>query len=282
MNENLNKMPRAYILIKWIMFTAAVTSMAIVAAFYPIKGNLPLIVVPSILVLLLAKPVFFEKMKLNTLVVMRILVVFAAIDIFPRQLYVNIILWMLVVNILEATFTDLLRHKKYFNAVSGFAVAIGVFTLSGMWAYGAPIGNYYIVGGVLPIITICYVAAYTIWNWIFVTNEFSPSVALMHVGILSAPLIGGLLTAWMGPYGGLTMWLILRANSLSIGGWMQIGAKPWFEKEFADEGFSKFVDGVHKTSVQVVLMVINLALIGTCIYYAYATGTIALPSLAWQ
>ena len=86
-----------------------------------------------------------------------------------------------------------------------------------------------------------YAIAYTIWNWIFVSNEFSDSVALMHVGFLSAPLLGCLFTSGMGVFGGLGMWLLLRANSLAIGGWMQIGAKDWFEREFANARFSKFV-----------------------------------------
>mgnify|MGYP003391159735 CR=1 FL=1 len=63
---------------KWIMFTAAITGMAIISAFYPIHANIPLVVIPSILVLIFAKPVFFEKLKLITLLTMRILNVFAA------------------------------------------------------------------------------------------------------------------------------------------------------------------------------------------------------------
>lgn len=95
MNERpttITTQEKVNILIKWIMFTAAITGMALLAAFYPVKGNIPLIVIPSLLVLFLGKPVFFEKLKLTTLVVIRILIVFAALNIFPRQLYVNIIL----------------------------------------------------------------------------------------------------------------------------------------------------------------------------------------------
>lgn len=267
------------VLIKWIMFTAAITGLALISAFYPIQGNVPIIVIPSILVLLFAKPVFFEKLKLTTLVIMRIVIVFAALSLFKRQLYVNLILWALVINILEATFTDLLKHKKYLNAISGFALALGVFSLSGSWAEGAPMGCFYTVGGVIPAVTLCYVIGYTLWNWIFVTNEFSEAVSLMHVGFLSAPIIGGICTLWMGPYGGLGMWLLLRANSLAIGGWMQIGAKKWFEREYYAPGFAKFVHWTHKTPVQVVCMIINVALMSYCLYTAYKTGTIALPSL---
>ncbi len=272
--RQLEARPRVEVLFKWIMFTAAITGMAIVSAFYPIQANIPLIVVPSILVLLFAKPVFFEKLKLTTLVVMRVVIVFAALRLFNPQVYVDVILLMLIVNILEATFTDLLRHKKIFNAISGFALAAGVIVLHGSWAYGAMIGDYYIAVGVLPIITAFYVIAYTLWNWIFVTNEFSASVALMHVGFLGAPLIGSLCTLGLGAYGGLGMWLLLRANSLAIGGWLQIGAKGWFEREFHDDRFARFVEWTKKTPVQVALMIVNVGLIAAAIILAALNGGI--------
>lgn len=124
---------KADILIKWIMFTAAITGMAIFSAFYPIAGNVPMIVIPSILVLFFAKPVFFERLKLTTLLTMRIIIVFAALKLFNPQVYVDLIMLALIINILEATFTDLLRYKKYFNAISGFALALGVISLRGLW-----------------------------------------------------------------------------------------------------------------------------------------------------
>jgi hypothetical protein len=134
--------PRMELLAKWLMFTAAILFMAIMSLFSPIWANLPLIVIPSILVLIFAKPVFFEKMKLATLVVARVTIVFAALRLFNPQVFVDFMLLMLIINILEATFTDLLKHKKYFNAVSGFALALGVIALKGSWAYGAQIGDY--------------------------------------------------------------------------------------------------------------------------------------------
>ncbi len=263
---------KADTLIKWVMFTAAITGMAIFSGFYPIVGNVPMIVIPSILVLLLAKPVFFERLKLTTLLTMRIVIVFAAMKLFNPQVYVDLIMLALIVNILEATFTDLLRYKKYFNAVSGFAVALGVVSLRGLWQWDAPFGNYYLTRGVIPAVTLMYALAYTIWNWIFVTNEFSDSVALMHVGFLLAPLLGCLFTSGMGVYGGLGMWLLLRANSLAIGGWMQIGAKDWFEREFQSDAFSKFVAWTKKRNVQIAAMLINLVLIGACIVITVMHG----------
>ena len=268
------KKGKADIIIKWIMFTAAITGLALFASFYPVQGNIPVIVVPSILVLILAKPVFFERLKLTTLLTMRILIIVAALGFFNPQVYVDIIMLMLIVNILEATFTDFFRYKKYLNGISGLAVAVGVIALRGVWQFGAPFGDYYLTKGVIPAVTICYAVAYTIWNWIFVSNEFSPSVALMHVGFLSAPFIGSLVTLGMGAYGGIGMWLLMRANSLAIGGWMQIGAKDWFEREFECERFAKFVQWTKKKNVQVVAMIINLALIGTAVGITMAHGGI--------
>lgn len=265
---------RVEIIIKWVMFTAAITGMAIISGFYPVYGNIPLIVIPSILVLLFSKPVFFERLKLTTLLTMRILVVFAALRFFNPQVYVDLIMLALIVNILEATLTDLLRYKKYYNAISGFALALGVITLRGLWQYDTPFGDYYLARGALPVITIMYAVAYTIWNWIFVTNEFSSSVALMHVGFLSAPLIGSLCTLGLGAYGGIGMWLLLRANSLAIGGWMQIAAKQWFENEFYNEKFDKFVKWTKGRNVQIVCMLVNLALIAACIILMMQNGGI--------
>ena len=262
------------VLIKWIMFTAAITGMAIISALYPLQGNIPLIVIPSVLVLIFSKPVFFERLKLTTLLTMRILIVLAALRLFNPQVFVDCIMLMLIINILEATFTDLLRYQKYFNAVSGFALALGVITLRGLWQFDAPIGDYYLARGAVPAITIMYALAYTLWNWIFVTNEFSSSVALMHVGFLGAPLIGSLCTLGLGAYGGIGMWLLLRANSLSIGGWMQIAAKDWFERGFYHERFDRFVTWTKGRNVQIACMIINLALIAACIVLMMQNGGI--------
>jgi len=273
--------PRMELFAKWLMFTAAILFMAIMAMFYPVEANIPLIVIPSILVLIFAKPVFFEKMKLTTLVIMRIIIVFAAFRLFNPQIYVDVILLMLIINILEATFTDLLKHKKYFNAISGFALALGVIALKGSWAYGAPIGNYYLVYGPTFAVTFCYVIAYTLWNWIFVTDEFSPSVSLMHVGFLTAPIFGCLATLGLGAFGGFGMWLLLRANTLSIGGWLQISSKGWFEKEFYSPKFAAFIAWTHKSVPQIIFMVINLALIATCIGIAASMNAIGYTPAPW-
>lgn len=275
MNTKLKKGTRTEVLIKWVMFTAAITGMAVVSGMYPVQGNILLAIVPSVLVLVFAKPVFFEKLKLMTLLTMRVAAVFAALYLFNPQFFVDVVMLMLIVNILEATFTDLLRYKKYCNAVSGFTVALGVITLRGLWQFDAPMGAYYLARGALPAVTVMYAIAYTLWNWIFVTNEFSSSVALMHVGFLGAPLIGSLCTLGLGPYGGIGMWLLLRGSSLTIGGWMQIGAKDWFEEEFFDEKFDRFVTWTKGRNVQIVCMLINIALIAACIILMLQNGGIS-------
>lgn len=274
--EEFPARPRTEICYKLLMFTAAITGMALLSAFYPVWGNVPLIVIPSLLTLFFAKPVFFEKMKLTTLVAMRTLVVLAAFRLFNPQVYVDLILLALIVNILEATFTDIFRYKRIWNGISGIALAAGVVALKGVWQ---PVGelpfgmDYYLVGGP-GLVTIFYIIAYTLWNWIFVTDEFSPSVALMHVGFLAAPILGCICTLGMGPLGGFQMWLLLRACTLSIGGWLQIGIKGWFEREFFDEKFAKFVDWVHTTPVQVVCMIINVGLMVAAIIISYQAGAI--------
>ena len=265
--------PRAELFVKWVMFTASILGMAILSAFYPTSANVILIVIPSIYVIIFARPVFFEKMKLTTLVVMRILIVLAALRVFNPQIYVDLILLMLIINILEATLTDIVKYKRYYQGVSGIFLALGVIALKGSWAYDAFIGNYYITYGgpglanptVATLIILFYAIAYTIWNWIFVTNEFSDSVSLMHVGFLLAPLIGGVCTLGLGWFGGLNMWLLLRANTLSIGGWLQILAKGWFEKEFKSPNFSAFVKWTKKTGPQIAFMIINVSLIIACL-----------------
>ena len=268
--------PKTEICYKLIMFTAAITGMALLSSFYPVWGSVPLIVIPSLLTLLFAKPVFFEKMKLTTLVIMRLLMVVAAYRLFNPQVYVDFILLALIVNILEATFTDFFRHKKIWNGISGLALAAGVVALHGVWLPqgAAPFGmDYYLVGGP-GAVTILYIIGYTLWNWIFVTDEFSPSVSLMHIGFLAAPIIGCICTLGMGELGGFNMWLLLRACTLSIGGWMQIGAKGWFEREFYNAKFAKFIDWVHTTPVQIVCMLINVGLMAAAIIIAAKNGAI--------
>ncbi|SHI53492.1 hypothetical protein SAMN05444401_0931 [Clostridium amylolyticum] len=233
----------------WFMFTATVLGTALLTAYNPIWANVPLNVIPAVLVLLFLKPVFFEKLKLSTLIIMRTLIVFAVAELIPGQTYVNVVMVFLAINILEATFTDL-KHKQYFNFVTGLVLAVSVIVLKGTWE-----GGIYSAHGHTVEATICWIIAYTLWNWIFVTGEFSASISLMHVGILLAPIIGVIITINPG------LWLLLRANTLTFGGILQISNKRYFEKSFENEKFEKFIQFTHKNIVQLILMMINLALI---------------------
>jgi len=233
----------------WFMFTATVTGIGLLTSYFPIWGNIPFNVVPAILVLLFLKPVFFEKLKLSTLITMRVLIVLAVFNVLPGDLYVKIVLVFLVINILEATFTDL-KHKQYFNFVTGLVLAAGVYALKGTW-----LGSIYSADAANATATICWIIAYTIWNWIFVTGEFSGSISLMHVGILGAPIIGIIITKNPG------LWLLLRANTLTFGGVLQIANKEYFEMAFANKRFEKFIAYSHKNSIQCLLMIVNIALI---------------------
>lgn len=59
--------PRAELVVKLVLFTAAITAMAVMSAFYPIWANIPFIVIPSLLTLFFAKPVFSKNSNLRHL-----------------------------------------------------------------------------------------------------------------------------------------------------------------------------------------------------------------------
>lgn len=238
-----------------LALTVIITGISMLTSFQPIWANIPFNIIIPIVVLLKLKTVFFEKLKLSTLLVMRTLVVFAVLGIIPGDFYVNLVLVFLGINILEATFTDF-KRKKYFNFVTGIIMTGSVFLLKGLW-----LGKYYEASSNNIYGMVAWIIAYTIWNWIFVTNEFSPSIAKLHVGILAAPIIGSILTANPG------FWLIFRANSLTTGGNIQIANKEYLEKTLEDSSFTKFVHWTKKDSVQIVLMILNIALMGVTLTF---------------
>lgn len=234
----------------WFMFTACVLGVSMLTSYQPILGNIPLNVIPALLVLVYLKPVFFEKLKLSTLVVMRTLIVLAVLNVIPGQTYVNLVLIFLIINILEATITDF-KHKQYYNFVTGLILTGSVFLLKGVWEGGVYTANARTIAA-----TIAWIVAYTLWNWIFVTGEFSPAISLMHVGILLAPILGAIITKNPG------IWLLLRANTLTFGGILQISNKDYFEKSFKNDKFAKFIKFTHKKNVQISFMAVNLLLLG--------------------
>lgn len=237
-------------MIVWGIAAIVITAVSMFTSYQPLWGNVPINVIIPIVVLISLKPVFFERLKLSTLILIRALIAVVVLGFMDGTLYVKIVLAFLIINILEATFTDL-KYKKYYNFVTGLALAASVLVLKGTW-----LGNFYVADAATAFGTICWIIAYTIWNWIFVTDEFSPSIAWLHIGILAAPILGCLLVWTPG------MWLIFRANSLTFGGVLQIVNKEFFEEKLENEKFTKFVLATQKNSVQLVLMVINLVLLG--------------------
>ena len=107
----------------------------------------------------------------------------------------------------------------------------------------------------MAIGTVCWLAAYTIWNWLFVVGEFSPAIGYLHIGILLSPILSVLLTGNPG------LWLVFRANSLTCGGVFQIACKEQVEQRLENEKITAFVKKVRSRPVQIVCMIINLVLI---------------------
>ena len=257
-----------------IMFTL-ITIVSMGASVFPVWVNLPFNVILPIIVLIKLKPVMFERLKLTTLVIMRIFVLVPAFHLMPGNLYVKCILVMLFINIGEATMTDLLKNKMYFNFVTGVFLALSVFFLAGEWTEGfaGPFSAIYNadvthrgaglfgVNGYVVSATAAWIIAYTLWNWIFVIGEFSPSVGYLHVGILLSPIVSMLITGNPGH------WLIFRANSLTCGGVFQIAKKEYVEKSLKNEKMASFIRMVKGNTAQLILMLVNLALIA---YTAYA------------
>jgi len=237
----------------FILLTLLITVLAMLTSYQPIWANIPINIILPIIVLLKLDTVFFEKLKLSTLLLMRVLIVFAVLGFVPGDLYVKIVLAFLCINILEATLTDL-RKKKYCNVITGIALVVTVFLMKGTW-----LDYYYIAtsDGILGMVF--WIIAYTIWNWIFVTNEFSPAIALYHVGVLSAPLLGIMFKQDPG------LWLIFRGNSLTIAGIIQIANKEYLEEKFMNRGFTNFVETISKKNVQIILMIINLILLAAMV-----------------
>lgn len=261
--------------VAFLLMFVAITVISVGASFFPLWVNLPVNVILPVLILFKLRMVMFERLKLTTLVLMRFLVLLPVFNLMPGSLYVKIVLVFLFINIMEATMTDLLKNKMYFNFVSGLFLAISVFFLAGAWTdgvcgpysaiYTADVTNkgmgLFNLNGITVSATICWVIAYTIWNWIFVIGEFSPSVSYLHVGILLSPILSMLV------FGNPGYWLIFRANSLTTGGIFQIWKKDYVEKRLENDRMASFIKVVKSGRVQALLMVVNLVLIA---YTAYA------------
>ena len=252
-----------------LILTLSFTATSMLAASQPILVNIVVNVILPFIILGFCKLVFFERLKLTTLTLLRVAIVFAVFNVLDRQLFVNIVLIFLAINIIEATFTDIFRYKRYLNGVSGLALTASIFFLRGSWidmsgitelGFFSKFMHMYEFHAATVIGTICWIAAYTIWNWIFVTNEFSDSVAKLHVGILASPILGCLVTMNPG------YWLAFRAGSLAFGGCFQIAEKEFVEKNLASVKFSKFVAATKTNGAQIAALIINLVLIAVACF----------------
>lgn len=258
----------------WFMAFVTFTAIGLLTSYYPLEANIPLNILLGLCVLFFLRPSFFEGLKLSTLLIMRFFIIFAVTGLVRPQGYVDAIMIFLVINILEATLTDL-KRKKYFNFVSGLVLAIGVYGLQGLWVgtvgFGSRLGGMYTAASGDLAGTICYIIAYTIWNWVFVTYEFSPAISFMHVGTLLAPIFGVLLTGNPG------YWLIFRANTLTFTGVVQIGCKGYLEKRLKYDQMEKFIKFLHTNWVQAVLMIINVGLV----IYTIVSRAVFSPTIIW-
>lgn len=241
-------------------------------SFFPLWVNVPINVLLPIYILSTQKMVMFEKLKLTTLLIMRFLVVFVLFNVMSASLFMKIVLVFLIINILEATFTDLLKNNMPYNFVTGLALAGSVLLLGAMWInnitgpysgiYRTYIGSsgspLFELGSIHLWASIAWIIAYTLWNWIFVMGEFSSSISFLHGAILGSPIVACLVLRDPG------YWLVMRANSLTSGGIIQIACKESLEKNLENEKMSKFVTWMKTKPVQIGFMVINLALLGMC------------------
>ncbi len=253
----------------FLLMFIGITVVSILTSFFPVWANLPINIILPVIMLAKMPMVRFERVKLSTLLVMRTLILLPVFGLMSGPFYVKLVLVFLIINILEATFSDLLKSHQYFNFVTGLLLAASVLCLGGTWheGFAGPFSAVYTTDvmhkgsglfGVNEIFmwgTVCWVLAYTIWNWIFVIGEFSDSVSYLHIGILLSPILSFLIFQNPG------YWLIFRANSLTCGGVFQIGCKDQVEASLKNKKVSAFIAVVKKPAVQCVLMVVNLVLI---------------------
>ncbi|MCY1151644.1 MAG: hypothetical protein OWP43_04385 [Sphaerochaetaceae bacterium] len=240
--------------IKLVLFLVLFTASALLTMFQPIWANIPLNIIIPALLLMFMEMVFFERLKLSTLICMRLLVVVTVFGLFSGPTCVKIVLVLWMINILEATITDLSK-KHYLNAITGFVLTLSLFTFFTQQNLSSWNGVYYSLFFNGTVGTICWIISYTLWNWDFVSYDFPPSIAKLHLAVLASPIVGALITSNPG------LWFILRGNSLTTAGVTEIAFKKKIDKSLESERMTNFVEKVHTFPVQLTLMILNVLLV---------------------
>ncbi len=256
----------------WIILTLTFTASAILTVYYPVLFNVPINVILPLILLLTFKCVFFERLKLATLIVVRLLILLPVFGVMDPITFIIIVLVFMAINIMEAGFTDFFKAKQYYNFITAVVLAVACYWLRDYaWindGTGVLSHSRYHMGNTIGFF--CWTLSYTIWNWIFVAKEFKPSIAFMHIGVLSAPYLGVLIWYLIFKEFNIGYWFALRANSLTCCGIIQIFKKTELEKAFENKKIEKFVRKIRKKSVQLPLMIINvlLAIVPIIVYYS--------------
>lgn len=230
----------------FLYFLLFLTGLSVLSLFFPTAVNLPLMVLfPSVIFFIKAE--VFEKLKLGTLIVGRLLISLTALNLFSGSALVIIVIWLLRINILEATVKDFMG-KRYGNAIAGLVQIITSFGFTGEW-----MGTYYVTD---QSYAIYWIIGYTIWNWNFVNLNFSPSVAYYHVGVLLAPLLW-VFVSWIaipGTYGsGAGFWLVMRGATLTLAVMNQILFKDQITEIFENDGFAALSLALKTPTAQIIM-----------------------------
>lgn len=227
-------------------FLFLLTAVSVLSLFFPNTVTLPILVIlPAIVFFFQAEA--FERVKLGTLIVGRLLITLTALSLFPGNVLVLIVIWLLRINILEATIKDIM-NRRWANAIAGVVQIITSFGFTGEWT-----GTYYITNESAAIF---WIIAYTLWNWNFINLNFEPQVALYHVAVLAAPLI------WVGithfaqpdfPGNGPGIWLVMRGATLTFAVTTQIVFKEQIRTSLDNRVFQAISRKAGSMPVQILL-----------------------------
>ncbi|QEN08168.1 hypothetical protein EXM22_09280 [Oceanispirochaeta crateris] len=251
------------VILQFFGYLLIILIMSCLSSFFPLWGNMVLAVIFPIIVLLTKEMVSFEKIKLTTLLGGRILTALTAVYLFPENWLLVIVALLMYINITEAILADA-KKKRWENAIAGAAVLATTHLLfTSSWISISESGSVIQIG--YYIIThkaiVFWILAYTLWNFNFVTGEFSSSVSLYHIAILSTPLIISFSIGLPG------LWVLTRATSLTTAGALQILRKPSIESGLESERFGRFIRTFQKREIQICLMIVVILLSIVSFFY---------------